>query len=419
MDSPAVAKTTGAAANAPALSFAERSERALAKLLIFWRLALSSLAIIIVVAGVNFYALSQLRQLTTLSTQLVSYHYPSIDTAKRLLAKLFAQLRSEKKYLVVRDKAFAQDFNEEADEFRQILTTLQQQESMPQGQKLLKEVDRLHQEYLDLFRGAAGRKARPTAEYETRRDGLMARITDALDAYVALHETRANALVIDSRARSARAEVITQHLIIAVLLLGMGLAGLATYSILYPLRQVQQHIRQIGQGTFGQSVKDRKSTRLNSSHRTISYAVFCLNASSTTDFSTLSLHDALPISRHRLPGAVGPRRGHYPAPHHRRPPPRNGLGRACDLQHTVSVAPGAAAHPADRPRDVRTIRKRRSSQRSARTGRHGELDGQEAPGTGRYEGRVPGPRLPRAAHPAGCHPHGHAPATGRDSRPLE
>src|SRR5438094_804581 len=172
------------------------------------------------------------------------------------------------------------------------------------------------------------------------------------------YTTLFRSLVIDSRARSARAEVITQHLIIAVLLLGMGLAGLATYSILYPLRQVQQHIRQIGQGTFGQSVKDRKSTRLNSSHRTISYAVFCLNASSTTDFSTLSLHDALPISRHRLPGAVGPRRGHYPAPHHRRPPPRNGLGRACDLQHTVSVAPGAAAHPADRPRDVRTIRKR-------------------------------------------------------------
>src|SRR6266849_867529 len=254
MDSPAVEKTNRSPLNAQLLSFAGRSERALRKLSIFWRLALSSLAIIIVVAGVNFYALSQLRQLTTLSTQLVSYHYPSIDTAKRLLAKLFAQLRSEKKYLVVRDKAFAQDFNEEADEFRQILTTLQEQESMPQGQKLLKEVDRLHQEYLDLFRGAAGRKARSTAGYETRRDGLIARITDALDAYVTLHETRANALVIDSRARSARAEIITQQLVIAVVLLGLGLAGLATYSILYPLRRVQEHIRQIGQGTFGQSV---------------------------------------------------------------------------------------------------------------------------------------------------------------------
>src|SRR5260370_759539 len=61
---------------------------------------------------------------------------------------------------------------------------------------------------------------------------------------------------------------------------------------------------------------DRKSTRLNSSHTSISYAVFCLkktkpkaltsltqtsvffffNDTATTEIYTLSLHDALPIS---------------------------------------------------------------------------------------------------------------------------
>src|ERR1039458_9083120 len=40
---------------------------------------------------------------------------------------------------------------------------------------------------------------------------------------------------------------------------------------------------------------DRKSTRLNSSHFSISYAVFCLNARANTEIYTLSLHDALPI----------------------------------------------------------------------------------------------------------------------------
>src|SRR3712207_1070490 len=42
---------------------------------------------------------------------------------------------------------------------------------------------------------------------------------------------------------------------------------------------------------------DRKSTRLNSSHANISYAVFCLNDTATTEIYTLSLHDALPICR--------------------------------------------------------------------------------------------------------------------------
>src|SRR5207244_3461748 len=53
-------------------------------------------------------------------------------------------------------------------------------------------------------------------------------------------------------------------------------------------------------------LSDRKSTRLNSSHQIISYAVFCLKKqsiistqtyNSTTTNKTLSLHDALPISQ--------------------------------------------------------------------------------------------------------------------------
>src|ERR1039458_9902419 len=52
---------------------------------------------------------------------------------------------------------------------------------------------------------------------------------------------------------------------------------------------------------------DRKSTRLNSSHLGISYAVFCLkkklasffNDTATTEIYTLSRHDALPISMWR------------------------------------------------------------------------------------------------------------------------
>lgn len=228
------------------------------RLSIFWRLALGSLAIIVVMAGVNFYALNQLRQLTTLSTELVTVHYPSIDTAKRLLAGLFMQLRSEKKYLAVHDEAFLRDFREEAAEFRQALATLHGQESAPNGQRLLKELERLHQEYDGLVREQLERRSglgvKLPAGYEGRRDALIARMTDTLNVYANLHETKVSALLSDSRARSARAGAIMQQLVIAAILLGLGLAGVATYSILYPLRRVQEHIRKIGQGQFGRSV---------------------------------------------------------------------------------------------------------------------------------------------------------------------
>src|SRR5574339_169953 len=71
---------------------------------------------------------------------------------------------------------------------------------------------------------------------------------------------------------------------------------------------------------------DRKSTRLNSSHQAISYAVFCLkkkiffffNDTATTEIYTLSLHDALPICAHcqSLPrGELFPRERKRPRLH--------------------------------------------------------------------------------------------------------
>src|SRR5690349_8901899 len=54
--------------------------------------------------------------------------------------------------------------------------------------------------------------------------------------------------------------------------------------------------------------RDRKSTRLNSSHVEISYAVFCLNDPASTAIYTLSLHDALPISRRGTPSGRTPAR---------------------------------------------------------------------------------------------------------------
>ena len=99
------------------------------RLSIFWRLVLTSLVIITVMGGVNLYALFQLRQLTSMSTQMASYHYPAVESAKRLLASLFAQLNSEKKFLATKDPTFRTNLTEEVEEFQRVLHLLRGQES--------------------------------------------------------------------------------------------------------------------------------------------------------------------------------------------------------------------------------------------------------------------------------------------------
>ncbi len=103
------------------------------QLSIFWRLVITSLIIIMVMGGVNIYALFQLRQLTAMSTQMASYHYPAAESAKRLLGSLYAQLNSEKKYHATRDRTFLTNLTEEVDEFQRSLQLLRGQESSPRG----------------------------------------------------------------------------------------------------------------------------------------------------------------------------------------------------------------------------------------------------------------------------------------------
>ena len=236
------------------------------QLSIFWRLVITSLIIITVMGGVNIYALFQLRQLTAMSTQMASYHYPAAESAKRLLGSLYAQLNSEKKYLATRDRTFLTNLTEEVDEFERNLQLLRGRESSSQGLTLLQKTDELLHERLKLFQDefeTAKRKIRQTApEYEHRRDGLMDRMSASIQSYIDLHEARVSVGVTESRASAAQAEAVTEQLVLVALVFGVGLAGIASYTILRPLRQLQGHIKQIGQGNLGASLQIKAPAEL-------------------------------------------------------------------------------------------------------------------------------------------------------------
>ncbi len=205
--------------------------------------------------GVNLYALIQLKQLTAMSTEMASYHYPAVESSKRLLGSLYAQLNSEKKYMATKDGAFLTNFNEEVEEFQRSLQHLRSQESSPQGLLLLQETGRLLQERLVIFHDEFHRVNAKTLTtvpgYENRRDALLDRMSSSIQSYIDLHEARVSVGVSESRASAVQAEAVIQQLILVALVFGLGLAGIASYTILRPLRELEGHIKQIGQGNFG------------------------------------------------------------------------------------------------------------------------------------------------------------------------
>lgn len=217
-------------------------------------------------AGVNFYALFQLRQLSALSTTLASQHYPAIELAKRVLALAYGQLNSEKKYLAVGDYTFLIHFDEETEEFHRGLESLLRQETSVEAKQLLEQAKRLQQDRLALFH--AELEQNPTIPgtlsplYEGNRNRITDQLTAALDQYVAFHDAAISVGVSRSRESAAQAEAVTEQLVLLALFSGIILAAIASYTILRPLRQLQTHIRQIGQGNFRGSLNIQAPSEL-------------------------------------------------------------------------------------------------------------------------------------------------------------
>lgn len=229
-----------------------------ARLSIFWRLALGYVAVLALVIAVNLYILNQLRVLTELGAALATHHFPAVETAKRLITSLYSQLKSDKQYLVLRDTALLKEFLQEAENFRKTLTALLEQETSPEARDLLERTRQLHEEFQTLFlsKGVeqSDRSPAAMAEYENRRDALIDSMAETINAYISFQEESVGGILSESHLRSIRAEEITRQLMMAALLLGLGLAGVASYSILRPIRRVQDQIKRIGRGQFGRPI---------------------------------------------------------------------------------------------------------------------------------------------------------------------
>lgn len=230
-----------------------------ATLSIFSRLALGYLTIIGLVIGVNLYMLNQLQALTELGTELVAHHYPAVETSKRLINSLFVQLKSDKQYLVLRDTALLKEFLQEAGEFRKTLTALIDRERTEEGKKLLSQTKDLHDQFQTIFLSEgverSSRFTKSPAQYETQRDMLVDQMTGIMNKYIDLQQGRISLILSDSHERAKKSGAVAQQLMVMAFFLGMGLAGVASFSILRPLRRIQNRIRQIGKGQFSATIR--------------------------------------------------------------------------------------------------------------------------------------------------------------------
>lgn len=278
--------------------------------------------IILVVMGVTLYALGQLRALSTVTSRLVTYHVPAMESGKQLLGSLYSQLREEKKYLAVGDRQFLTAFEQEGDQFEMALSRLQTAEASQEGRALLGDLAQDHQTYRQLFTDRVRSPRRATGadrrRYEADRDKLLSRMSDSIQHYVTLQEANLHEAVSDARNRASAAETVTQRLMLAAVVLGLAFAGLVSYSIIHPLRRVQDHIRRIGQGQFGTTMEVAAPSDLRELVKTVNWmgtrlqeldemkAEFFANVSHELRTPLTSIRAGTSLLLERIPGPLTP-----------------------------------------------------------------------------------------------------------------
>ena len=299
-----------------------RAWNQIAKLSIFVRLTLGYLTIMGLVIGVNWFILNQLRTLSELGTELVSYYYPTVETAKRLITSLLVQLKSDKQYLVLRDTTLLKEFLQEAGQFKKTLVSLIEQDPSQEGQALLQHIQDSHDQFQTLFLSEgverASRYTQTIAQYENKRDALIDEMTESIRSYIALQERQISTVLSESHERAKQAENITRQLMVTGVLFGMGLAGVATFSILRPLRRVQKQIRQIGQGEFRASVQGEVPQELRELVNTVNWmgtqlqeldqmkAEFLANISHELRTPLTSIREGTQLLLDQVPGPLTP-----------------------------------------------------------------------------------------------------------------
>lgn len=217
-------------------------------------MALGYLAILALVIGVHLYVLNQFRALTELGAELATHHFPAVETAKRLITSLYSQLKAISNFGAQGYDPF-EGVSSRGRKFSKTLLALEEQEPIGEPLDYLKKTKALHEDFHTLFLSVGveqvDRSPATVANYEGRRDALIDGMTESINAYISSQEASVGAILRDSHLRSVEIQEITQQLLLMALVLGLGLAGIASYSILRPLRRVKAQIRRIGQGQFG------------------------------------------------------------------------------------------------------------------------------------------------------------------------
>ena len=213
---------------------------------LFWRVILAQSALIALLLIVSIYALRQFQGLTKLNSDILAVDTTCIEHEKRLLKIFLAQMRHAEKYLLLRDKAFSEQFTQNSRDFENTLKQIAALLNTPQENALLEQVKALQARYVRSFTTALGRKSAWPQEKITLSDGITTSINDL----IRFREEAVGRKTTAARDQAAVATSMLGWLILGGITLAILLSYVHARGVSRPLRKLAQELLRVGTGDF-------------------------------------------------------------------------------------------------------------------------------------------------------------------------
>jgi nitrogen fixation/metabolism regulation signal transduction histidine kinase len=217
---------------------------------LFWRVILAQSTLIALLLIISAYALSQLAWLTNLNTDIFVVDMTCIEHEKRLLKIFLAQMRNAEKYVLLRDKAFYEQFVQDNGDFGHTREQIAALINTDQERALLEQITTLHTRYGALLMTALSRQSRWSQEKTDLSDGITAGLSNLIRVREELVAQKTAA----ARAQTAVAARTLGWLTPGGIALAIVLSYFHAHSISQPLRKLTRALRRVGTGDFRRSL---------------------------------------------------------------------------------------------------------------------------------------------------------------------
>jgi two-component system sensor histidine kinase GlrK len=222
------------------------------RLTLFSRTVLGYLIFVVLVSAVSIFSIYQLSEVSKVSRSIILFDNTLLGFYEKLTNTLFSETGNEKKFIIMKDDAFYDRYQEAKKDFDQQLFELIVLTKSASAKSALNNINRLHHRFGELF----GEEVRLLREgvvydkgwYETEKETVANTILEELKQLRIASEKKVIDKIMGLSEMGVRASNIAVIITVIALLFGLILSIIVTRSITIPLSAMKRQTRDIAAG---------------------------------------------------------------------------------------------------------------------------------------------------------------------------